>query len=211
MVLLGSVLGFGRFIVQAGGAVFVVIAYSEEGYFTLIGAAIILGMVISSFSAPLLMRRFTGKRIMIVSTLAAVVLYAAMFVTGFANVIVVMVFIFLTGLTLGLFMVTQATMIADSVDDIERRTGVRNDGISFSTLTFVSKIMNALAVMVFGAFIVIAGYQAGVEVTPQMQGIVFASITLVPAVSCLVSVVPFFFYRLGADTPAGVDAAQAQA
>ena len=43
MVLLGSVLGFGRFIVQAGGAVFVVIAYGDEGTFTLVGAAIIAG------------------------------------------------------------------------------------------------------------------------------------------------------------------------
>ena len=43
MVLLGSVLGFGRYIVQAGGAVFVVVAYGDEGLFTLIGAAIIVG------------------------------------------------------------------------------------------------------------------------------------------------------------------------
>ena len=87
-------------------------------------------------------------------------------------------------------------MLADAVDDIERRTGVRNDGISFSTLTFVSKVMNALAVLVFGAFVVFAGYQAGVTVTPQMQNTVFIAITLVPALSCLVSAVPFLFYAI---------------
>ncbi|HWU60155.1 MAG TPA: MFS transporter, partial [Microbacteriaceae bacterium] len=57
MVLVGSVLGFGRYIVQAGGAVFVVIAYGNEGYFTLIGAAIIAGMVIASFGTPFLLKR----------------------------------------------------------------------------------------------------------------------------------------------------------
>ena len=77
-----------------------------------------------------------------------------------------LVFIFLTGLTLGIFLVVQATMIADSVDDAERRLGVRNDGISFAGLTFASKIMNALAVLVFGVFVVIAGYEDGVTVTP---------------------------------------------
>ncbi len=61
MVLLGSVLGFGRYIVQAGGAVFVVIAYGSEGYFTLIGAAIIVGMVLSSFLTPLVLRVMSGK------------------------------------------------------------------------------------------------------------------------------------------------------
>ena len=105
-------------------------------------------------------------------------------------------FIFLTGLTLGVFLVVQATMIADSVDDVERRTGVRNDGISFATLTFVSKIMNALSILVFGIFVVLAGYENGVDVTAEMQGVIWAAITIVPAVSCLLSVVPFWFYRL---------------
>jgi len=197
-VLLGSVLGFGRFIVQAGGAVFVVIAYGDEGTFTLVGAAIILGMVISSFTTPLLLRRIPSRTLIVGSTLVAAVIYVAMFFAGFENLIAVLIFIFLTGLTLGIFLVTQATMIADSVDDAERRLGVRNDGISFATLTFVSKIMNAVAVLVFGLFVVAAGYESGVTVTPNMQDIVFASITIVPAISCVLSAIPFLFYKLGA-------------
>ncbi|WP_394553782.1 MFS transporter [Agromyces sp. MMS24-JH15] len=196
VVLLGSVLGFGRFIVQAGGAVFVVIAYGDEGTFTLVGAAIIVGMVVSSFTTPLLLRRLSSRTLMVSSSIVAAGLYVGMWAAGFANLVAVLVFIFLTGLTLGIFLVTQATMIADSVDDAERRLGVRNDGISFATLTFVSKIMNALAVLVFGAFVVLAGYEAGVTVTPGMQDTVFAALTLVPALSCLVSAVPFAFYRL---------------
>lgn len=197
MVLLGSVLGFGRYIVQAGGAVFVVIAYDDEGAFTLIGAAIIVGMVLASFLTPLILRAMSARTLVITSSLVGALLYVGMYFAGFANILVLLVFIFLTGLTLGVFLVVQATMIADAVDDVETRTGVRNDGISFSSLTFVSKIMNALAVLVFGMFIVLAGYQAGVAVTPGMQWTVFAALTLVPAASCLVSAVPFVFYRLG--------------
>ena len=197
MVLLGSVLGFGRFIVQAGGAVFVVIAYGNEGTFTLVGAAIIAGLIISSFAAPALLKRVTGRQLIVGSSFAAAALYLGMYFGGFANLGVILVFIFLTGLTLGIFLVVQATMIADAVDDVELRLGVRNDGISFATLTFVSKIMNAVALLVFGVFIVAAGYQNGVTITPTMQNTVFAAITLVPAVSCLLSAVPFLFYRLG--------------
>jgi GPH family glycoside/pentoside/hexuronide:cation symporter len=197
MVLLGSVLGFGRFIVQAGGAVFVVIAYGDEGTFTLVGAAIIAGMIISSFATPRLLRIVSGKALVVWSSLAAAALYLGMYFVGFEDLMVILVFIFFTGLTLGIFLVVQATMIADSVDDVEKRLGVRNDGISFATLTFVSKIMNAVAVLVFGVFIVIAGYENGVVITPQMQGTIFASITVVPAVSCVLSAIPFLFYRLG--------------
>lgn len=197
MVILGSLLGFGRFIVQAGGAVFVVIAYGDEGTFTLVGASIIGGLVISSFATPALLRRWSGRTLIIVSTLVAVGLYLGLYIAGFQNLVVMLVFIFLTGLTLGVFLVAQATMIADAVDDVEQRLGVRNDGISFATLTFVSKIMNAVALLVFGVFIVAAGYENGIAVTSEMQATVFTSITLVPAISCLVSIVPFLFYRLG--------------
>ncbi|SFR67654.1 sugar (Glycoside-Pentoside-Hexuronide) transporter [Agromyces sp. CF514] len=196
-VLLASVLGFGRFIVQAGGALFVVIAYGDEGAFTLVGAAIIVGMVVSSFTSPLLLRRMSPRRVMVWSSFVAAALYLLMFVVGFANLAVLLVFIFLTGLMLGVFLVTQASMIADSVDDAERRLGVRNDGISFASLTFVSKIMNALAVLVFGVFVVIAGYERGVDVTPAMQQTVFLALTIVPAVSCVLSALPFLVGRRG--------------
>jgi GPH family glycoside/pentoside/hexuronide:cation symporter len=197
MVLLGSVLGFGRFIVQAGGAVFVVIAYDDEGAFIYVGAAIIAGMVIASFTTPLILRRLSGRTLIIGSSLVGAALYVAMYLVGFENFVAIMVFIFLTGLTLGVFLVVQTTMIADAVDDVEARTGVRNDGISFATLTFVSKIMSALALLVFGIFIVLSGYEAGVVVTPEMQNTVFVAITIVPAISCLLSAIPFWFYRLG--------------
>jgi sugar (glycoside-pentoside-hexuronide) transporter len=197
MVLFGSILGFGRFIVQAGGAVFVVIAYGNEGYFILIGAAIIAGLVLASFTTPLLLRRTSGKSLVVWSSGVGAALYLGMYLAGFQNLIAVIVFIFLTGLTLGVFLVVQATMIADSVDDVEARTGVRNDGISFATLTFVSKIMTAVAVLVFGLFIVFAGYHDGVRITPEMQQTVWLSITVVPAISCLLSAIPFLFYRLG--------------
>lgn len=195
LVLLGSVLGFGRYIVQAGGAVFAVVAYGDETLFTLIGAAIIAGMVISSFTAPLLLRRISGRALIVSTSIAGAVFYVAMYLVGFASIVLIGVFIFLTGLTLGVFLVVQATMIADAVDDAERRTGIRNDGISFATLTFVSKIMSALAVLVFGVFVAASGYQADAAVTPEMQATIFASITLVPAASCLVSAVPFAFVR----------------
>lgn len=193
-VLGGSLLGTGRFVVQAGGAVFVVIAYDDETAFTIVGAGIILGMVISAFVTPLLMRRVTGRTLILVTCFAGAAVYLAMYVAGFENLLVVTGFVFLTGLLLGVFLVAQTTMIADAVDRAEESTGVRNDGISFATLTFVTKVMSALSVLIFGVFVVIAGYREGVVVTPQMQDTVWIAITLVPAASCLLSSIPFFRY-----------------
>jgi len=196
MVLLGSVLGFGRSIVQAGGAVFVVVAYGDSDNFTLVGGAIIAGIVLGSIFTPFVMRRFSGRTLILISSFVAAATYVVMYLAGFENLVVLIVLIFLTGLMLGVFLVAQTTMIADAVDHAERATGLRNDGISFATLTFVTKVMSAFSVMAFGIVVVIAGYEKGVEVTPEMQNIVFIGITLVPAISCLLSAIPFWRYRL---------------
>lgn len=196
LVLLDSILGFGRSTVQAGGAVFAVIAYEDEGYFTLIGGAIIVGMVLASFLAPALLKRVKEKPLMIGSSLFAAAVYAAMYFLGFENLYFMMGMIFLTGLTLGIFSVVQTTMIAGAVDYMEKKTGVRNDGIAFSSLTFVSKLMGSLAILVTGAVLAMIGYEKGVTVTEGMKDAVFKTISLVPAASCLVSVIPFAFFSL---------------
>lgn len=195
-VLAGSVLGAGRYVVQSGGAVFVVIAYNDEFVFTIVGAGIIGGMVLASFTTPLLMRRIPGRTLILFTCFAGAAVYVAMYFAGFANIVMLTSFIFVTGLLLGVFLVSQTTMIADAVDRAEEKTGVRNDGISFATLTFVTKVMSALSVLLFGVFVVLAGYEEGVVVTPEMQNTVWLAITLVPAASCLLSAIPFFFYRL---------------
>ena len=211
LVLIGSIIGFGRQIVQAGGAVFALIAYGKDPiYFTYIGAAIIAGVVIAAFFTPLVLRRVSAKRLMIISSFVGAALYLALWFVGYGSLIGMVVFIFLTGLTLGVFLVVQTTLIADAVDDVERRTGVRNDGISFATLTFSSKIMGALAVLVFGGFVVLAGYQDGVKITTAMQLTVFFSITIIPAISCVLSAIPFFFYRLGTRDASKPDAEPTQ-
>jgi GPH family glycoside/pentoside/hexuronide:cation symporter len=190
------VLGFGRFVVQAGGAVFAVIAYDDEGLFTLLGAGIIGGLVLASFVAPLLMRRWSSRTLAIVCGVGGAAVSVLMFAFGFANIISVLVFMALTGVFIGLFNVLQPTMIADAVDAAEERTGVRNDGISFATLTFTAKVMSALATLVFGLVVAASGYENGVEVTPLMQNTIWVGFTIVPAVSCLISAVVFGFYRL---------------
>jgi sugar (glycoside-pentoside-hexuronide) transporter len=196
LILLGSVLGFGRFIVQAGGAVFAVIAYDDEGLFTLLGAGIIGGLVLASFGAPLLMRRWSSRTLAIACGVGGALVSVLMFAFGFANIVSVLVFMALTGLFIGLFNVLQPTMIADAVDAAEERTGVRNDGISFATLTFTAKVMSALATLVFGLVVAASGYENGVDVTPVMQNTIWVGFTIVPAVSCLLSAVVFGFYRL---------------
>jgi Na+/melibiose symporter-like transporter len=133
---------------------------------------------------------------MIGSSIMCMVVHIIMYITGFENIFLFLILVFIIGTTLGLFMVTQTTMIADSVDYIEKKTGVRNDGISFSSLTFISKLMGSVGVLVFGIVISFSGYQEGVMVTDFMIHSVFFSLTIIPAISCLLSIIPFMLYKV---------------
>jgi sugar (glycoside-pentoside-hexuronide) transporter len=200
LVLVGSILGFGRNVVQTGGTTLVVAWYHKPEDFTLIGGSLIIGLILASFLTRLLIRKISAKTAVIGSTLIAAVIYVVNYFAGYHNLYVLMVFVFLAGITSGIYLVLQPTLIADAVDDVEKRTGVRNDGISFATLTFSSKVIVAIATGAFALFVVLAGYHAGVHVTPSMANILLISITLLPAVSCLLCVIPLFFYRLGGPT-----------
>lgn len=194
VVLVASALGFGRFMVQAGGATFTLVAYDNAGDFTIIGAAIIVGMLAATLATPRLLRVVSARTAVVASSFASALVSLGMFFGGYQNLWVLCAFILVNGATLGVFLVAQVALIAAAVDDAERRTGVRNDGIAFGSGTFVSKVMSGLALLAFGAFLVAAGYHADVHVTDGMRQTVFTGLTLVPAVSALLSGFAFLWY-----------------
>lgn len=196
LVLLGSTLSFGRSIIQVGGVVVAFIVFGDEGKFTLLGGALIVALTISTLITPRILKAMSKKALIIGSSIMASVVYLVMFLLGYDNLMVVIIMVFISGFFTGFFIVSQTAMIADSVDYIEYKTGERNEGICFSGLTFVSKLMGALATMAFGIAITAIGYSKGVTITPSMKNGVYFVITIVPAISCLLGTIPFFFYKL---------------
>lgn len=196
LILSGCTLGFGRNIIQVGGAVVAFIVFGDEGKFTLLGAAIILAIIISTSITPLVLKRMSKKTLMIGSSILSSIFYTAMYFIGYSNIISVLIMVFFTGFFTGFFIVSQTAMIADSVDYMEYKTGERNEGICFSGLTFVSKLMGALATTAFGIVISAVGYSKGTIITPFIKNGVYFAITIIPAISCLLGTIPFFFYTL---------------
>lgn len=194
IVLAGSFLAFGKNMVQVAGSVFAIIVMEDENLYMYLGAMIIIGMLAASLLTPMLTRKFGNKKVMIGSNLLSAAVFTGMYFVGYESLIGLMIMVLLSGLLGGVFMVTQTAMIADAVDEIRQRTGQNREGVCFSGLTFSSKIMIAAATGVFSLIIVAVGYESGVPITTHMKDTVFMSISLIPAVSSLVSCIPFLFY-----------------
>lgn len=195
-VLASTALGFGRAVIQVGGAVVAVVVFGDAGMFTILGAGLIVGILVATLASPLLLARFTRRTVMIANGLISAAAYLVIFLVGYQSLPVVIVCMVVCGLMIGVYTVTVTAMIGDTAAWAEIRTGRRSEGIAFAGLTFASKLMNALATMAFGAIISIIGYQADAPVTDAMRDAVWASISLLPAVSALLSVVPLLGYRL---------------
>lgn len=195
-LLASGALGFGRFVLQVGGALIALILFGDEAWFTALGAALIVAMILAILATPALLKRWTRRAVMIWSSVASIAIYIVMALLGHHDVVVVVVIMFLQGLTFGVFMVTQTAMVADVADDGERLTGERNDGVCFAGLTLVSKLGGALATVAFGLTLTAIAYTRGVAITPEMQRGVWLAMTALPAISVAASLLPLMAYRV---------------
>ena len=196
IILLGSVLGFGRTLIQVSGATVALISFGSEDKFVYMGAAVLISMIIATVLCPLVLKKISKKKLMIYSSFFSAVVYTAMYFIPLTEFNIIVGVIFLTGFSLGIFMVLQTAMIADSVDYVQVKTGERNEGVCFSSLTFSGKLMNALSTLAFMLVMLAVKYEEGAVVTQTMKQGAYFAITIVPAISCLLGVIPFFFYPL---------------
>lgn len=102
-------------------------------------------------------------------------------------------------------MVIPTKMIGDTVDYMEWKTGERNEGMTFSLLTFISKLTGSLSTAFATAIIPVIGLsQVGsdmvlVEGAANTRLWLWGLVTFIPAVLNLVSLIPYIFYDLSGE------------
>lgn len=103
-------------------------------------------------------------------------------------------------------MVIPTKMIAETVDYMEYKTGKRNEGMSFSILTFVGKLTASLSASMAALIMPLVGVaEVGEEmVLVENSGVntlfwLWGLVTCIPTLLGLFSLVPYFFYDLEGD------------
>lgn len=101
-------------------------------------------------------------------------------------------------------MVIPTEMIGDTVDYMEWKTGERNEGVSFSVLTFVGKLTGSVSTSIGTALLAPIGLSfttnaAGERITIKGDHTdlwIWALFTAIPYVLGLLTAIPYFFYNL---------------
>ena len=140
-----------------------------------------LGGIVGSLFVPFFAKKFGKRNVLMGSMFIQGIGLVIMYLAPFDNMKMVLA----GDIIFGLFNVgfpMSLSMVADSVDYMELKTGVRTDGTAYATYGLATKIGNAIG-GAFGILIMSAfGYVANAQQTAQaMKGINF-TVNLLPAI-----------------------------
>jgi len=169
---------------------------NNEGLYTLIAGLnipfILIGILLV---APISKKIGKIKTYILFNAIFAVGSYLFYF-TGWNNLTVLIIFNCISSIGMSAPLVIQTSMIADTIEYSEYNIGSRNEGIIFSTQTFMAKITSALSTILIAAMLTAFNYKANqVQTMQTLQGIQTMT-ALVPAIATTLTIIPMLFYKL---------------
>ena len=222
LIILSNVLGTVSSIAGVFGAFYYtevlnLMSWSSLG--SLIGG---LGGLVGMTTIVLIKKRFDNRQLIIINKVVPAILGTVAFFCGMRHYdiwYVVIPVIAVKNLISGVFdaynSVVSTEMIGDTVDYMEWKTGMRNEGMAFSVLTFVGKMQGRLSTSLGTALLPVIGYFVTEQVLPDgtvetvsnctqafgqpTQFWLWTFFTIVPAVTGLLAIIPYHFYELKGD------------
>jgi sugar (glycoside-pentoside-hexuronide) transporter len=141
--------------------------------------------------------RLWGKRRAALGGLAVTtVTSAGSWLTGYESLTPMLVWIAVTGLGYGVTNITLLSMLADTVEYGQWRTGRRTEGLVFSSNIFKTKVASALGASLGLALLGVFGYVANADQTRATLDGLHATMTIVPGVIGALAAIPLLWYRL---------------
>jgi len=170
----------------------------DLGSFTMIAVIMtlptLLGIVGSLF-VPAAAKKFGKRNVLCGSMFVQAIGLLVMFMAPYDNMTMVLVGDVIFGL-FNVGMPMTLSMVADSVDYMEEKTGVRTDGTAYATYGLATKLGNAIGgaagIMIMSAF----GYVANAQQTPAAQRGINITVNLIPAILFLAACALCFLWNM---------------
>lgn len=140
-----------------------------------------LGGIIGSFFVPFFAKRFGKRAVLMGSMLIQAVGLLVIYFAPFDNITMVLVGCWIFGLFNVGFPMT-LSMVADSVDYMELKTGIRTDGTAYATYGLATKVGNAIGGSIGVLLLAAFGYVANAEQTVEAMNGINIVVNLIPAI-----------------------------
>ncbi len=154
-----------------------------------------IATIVGSFFAPMLIKKMGKRNLLFVSCLLMAGGLLIIYFSPFDNYTMIIVGSIVYGLV-SLGFPISLSMLADAVDYMEDKTGVRTDGTAYATYGLATKIGNAIGgsvgVLIMAAF----GYVANQPQTEQALKGINITVNLLPAIVIILAAVCTLFWRM---------------
>ncbi len=161
---------------------------------------------------PKLKKKFDNRQIVMLNIIVRSIVGTVVFFAGLkfynSSILVISILLMIQNFIFSFFntinSVIPTEMIGDTVDYMEWKTGERNEGVSFSVLTFVGKLSGSVSTSIGTALLPIIGLSFKTDNLGNRVAVkgdktdlyIWALFTLVPWLLGLLSLIPYFFYDL---------------
>ncbi|MBU6529624.1 MFS transporter [Streptomyces mayonensis] len=156
----------------------------------------VVGIV--AFANPAIARRVGKKRLAIIGSLGSAAALLLLTVVGWSNLWVVVILSAVYGIA-NFSIAIMMSMVPDTIDDGEVRTGIRSDGTGYASVSFAQKVGTAVGASVGVALLGAFGYAAGAHPTAEVLDGINVVANVFPAAAFILAVVPLAFYRISED------------
>ena len=161
---------------------------------------------------PKLKRKLDNRRIVMLNIVVRSIVGTIVFLAGLkfynSSILIISILLMVQNFIFSFFNTINAVipteMIGDTVDYMEWKTGERNEGVSFSVLTFVGKLSGSVSTSIGTALLPLIGLSFKTDDLGNRTTIkgdktdlyIWALFTLIPWLLGLLSLIPYYFYPL---------------
>jgi sugar (glycoside-pentoside-hexuronide) transporter len=190
------VVNFINSIRQSVQIYFAVYTWGSANYMTLIGLALVVGMLFGMILSPFLLSKYKKRNIYIITCIIASVVSAIPYFIDYTNVVLGLIFIGLSFLFSGIAMIVTTSMLMDTIDWAEYQNDFRSEGIVFSMNTFLTKLGATISRVILGISLVVLKYVENAPRTEKLQSGFSFMVFIIPAIAFLLAIIPIYFYNL---------------
>lgn len=224
MVSLTKLTGFGRGVYGTVSLYIAIYLLGSKGLKLALMLPMGIGTAVGMLVVKQVLKKFSTKKTFIIFCLygasSLAILFIVSKVVGFNSTLVIpfLILNFFCGLQHGNTNVTPNIMIADCVDEMEYKTGKRQEGLAYAGYGLFSKIASAFT-KYLGPFLVYtwSGYAisqdpniAYATQTDETLSKFLAIYTIIPAIFVVLQAVPIFFYDMVGEKKERITAALAE-
>lgn len=158
---------------------------------------VVLSMVAGNLILPRITARFDKKGAYYIGTGIAVAGSVVFHFTPTSNLPLIMIFAAFSSVGFAMVGTLGWSMVPDTVEYGEYKTGVRTEGIIYSVFSFSQKLATAIAGLLVAAVLELTGYVADVPMqsAETLNGIL-STLTIIPITLVMISAVAVHFYKI---------------